>query len=100
MDIMRAAAIGRHGDWNWFAAKPLDPVRLDQRIQDKSAASLALAIQAVAAIHKHRCAREPIAHHAAGASAFKIGHPTHPHVPVLFISSSVAQGNSAYNPAL
>src|SRR5262249_29842307 len=71
-DLVRSAAVGRHRNRPRFAGNELDPVGLDQRIDDEGAAGLALAIAAVTAMHEHRHRTEVVSDRAAGATARQI----------------------------
>ena len=63
------------GDRFGRARQNLDAIRLDQRIQHERASRLPLAVVAVAAMHEHRRAREPVADSAAGAAAGRVAQP-------------------------
>src|SRR5436309_2913745 len=60
MDVMRAAAVGGHGDDLEIAAPLLDAIGLDQRVDHEGASRLALAIMTVTAMDEHRLRGEPI----------------------------------------
>ena len=68
MDIVRVAAVGRHGDRLRMAGQHADPIGLDERVKNKSAARLSLAIAAMAAMNEHRLGREPVADRSARAA--------------------------------
>src|SRR5208337_4325208 len=79
MNDMRPAAVGRNRNGLRLAREHLDPVGLDQRIDDEGAASLPLAVLAVAAVNEHRLRTEPIANGAAGAAALeRVAHRSSP----------------------
>ncbi len=71
MDVMRPAAVGRHGNRPGLARDHLDPVGLDQGVDGEGAARLLLTVAAMAAMHEHGLRRQPIAHSAAAAPALE-----------------------------
>ncbi len=71
MDVMRAARRGRDGHRLRRAGQQFDPVGLVDGVQHEGAAGLALAVQAMAAVHEHGRRGQPIAHLATGAAAFQ-----------------------------
>ncbi len=73
---MRASAVGRYRNGDGIARQQGDAVGLDERVEDKGAAGLALAIAAVAAMDEHRRRSEPVTQRSAGAAAFeRVFHP-------------------------
>ena len=69
MDIVRVAAVGRHGDRLRMAGQHADPIGLDERVENKGAARLALAVAAMATMNEHRLTHETIPHSCARAAA-------------------------------
>src|ERR1700752_1053823 len=52
-DSLHTAIVARHVDWLRRSLKHYDAVRLDEQVDHERAASLALAVEAVAAMNKH-----------------------------------------------
>ena len=71
MDMVRAAAGGRHRDGLEAAAMLHDPVGLDQCVDDEGASRLPLAVMTMTAMDEHRRGGEPVAHRPARAAAFQ-----------------------------
>ncbi len=71
MDVMRAARRGRDGHRLRRAGQQFDPVGLVDGVQHEGAAGLALAVEAMAAVHEHGRIGQPITHLATGAAAFQ-----------------------------
>jgi len=69
IDMVWAAAVGRHRDWFGITGQHGDSVGLDKSVEYESASGLSLAIAAMTAMHKHRQRDEPITHSGTGASA-------------------------------
>src|SRR5271166_1517631 len=79
MNDMRPAAVGRNRNGLRLAREHLDPVGLDQRVDDEGAAGLPLAVLAVSAVHEHRLRTEPVANGAASAAALeRVAHRSSP----------------------
>jgi hypothetical protein len=68
-DLLRRAVVARHVDGLRLAAHDLDAVGLDQDVDDERATGLPLAVEAVAAMHEKRVARQPVANRSTGATA-------------------------------
>jgi hypothetical protein len=64
-----APVVARHVDRLRRGGKQLDPVRLDQQVDDECAPGLPLAVQAMTAMNEQRIRCEPVANGSAGAAA-------------------------------
>src|SRR5437660_3404613 len=74
-DPLLLSAAARYVDRVRLAREELDPVGLDQQVDDERTSGLPLAVQAVTAMCKERLRPKPIANLPAGAAAFKhVGH--------------------------
>src|SRR4029079_15441174 len=72
------AVVARHVDRLRVAGEELDPVGLDQQVDDEGAAGLALAVQAVAAVDEERIRAEVVADRPARTPAFADAHGATP----------------------
>src|SRR5271166_98644 len=100
MNDMRPAAVGRNRNGLRLAREHLDPVGLDQRVDDEGAAGLPLAVLAVAAVHEHRLRTEPTANGAAGAAALeRVAHRSSPSSSSLASQTPRADQRPALLPA-
>src|SRR4029450_10234221 len=66
-DLLLAAIVARHVDLLRLSREQLDPVALDQQVDDERAAGLPLAIQAMTAVDEERLRRQPVANLSARA---------------------------------
>src|SRR5689334_16190830 len=73
-DRLDAAVVAGNVHGPRVAGDELDPVGLDQQVDDERAAGLALAVQAVAAVGEEGIRRQPVADGAARAPAFANAH--------------------------
>ena len=73
-DSMPLPAVGRDGDRRRRVGEHVQAIAFDQRIEYERAAGLALAAQAMAAMHEQRRARHPVAHPSARTAALKRRH--------------------------
>src|SRR5438067_11638920 len=71
IDVVGAAAFGRNGYRFGRTSQNFQPIGFDQCVDDESAPGLALAIAAVAAMHKHRFRAQAMAHTPARAPTLK-----------------------------
>src|SRR5689334_1800042 len=67
-DLLRRSVVARHVDELWLPCQDLDAVERDQRVDDEGAARLPLAIEAMAAVHEERIARQSVANGSACAA--------------------------------
>src|SRR5690606_31778127 len=75
IDVMGAATGSGHLDRHGRGRLDLDPVGLDQRVDDEGTPGLALAFEAMAAMNEHRPRRKPISHRSASTAAVHLSLP-------------------------
>src|SRR5436190_14471895 len=71
IDVVRPTALGGHRDCLRIPGD-LHARRLDERVEYERTSRLALAHEAMAAVHEHRSGKEAIAHRTTRASAFEL----------------------------
>src|SRR5262249_17893399 len=73
-DDLVLSRVAWNGDRLGLPGDQLDPIGLDQEVDDERAPGLPLTVEAMAAVDEERLRREPVAHLTARAAALADGH--------------------------